>query len=395
MINKSLNEITEQDLQDLIDNKVIETKTIEYKKELPDSRSDSKKEFLRDVTSMANSQGGDLIFGISEDDEGYPEDLVGLEVDSLDEEIRRLESIVNTGVEPIIGGINTRFILLSSGKKIIIMRILKSWNRPHRVSLGGDYRFYIRDTNSRHIMDVGELKVAFNLSETFTDRIRKFREERISKLFIGEVPITVINKEYSIDNPYKLTLHLIPFNAFEPGQNYFYDIYNLSVEFRPIGSSGWNSTFNFDGYLTYAIYNDSYSYVQFFRNGIVEAVYAGAPEKKELGLPYHENRIVGSLEEYMKSLKGLEVNLPIFIFLTFVGVKGYKVVFSGMQAYNLSGYHEIDRAILLLPELIIDNYALDIDTIMKPVFDVLWNACGLPKSVSYDEEGKRKKEFSY
>lgn len=76
MINKKLEDITTSDLQALIDNKVIEGKTIEYKREMPNNSDPAKKEFLADVTSFANSSGGDLIFGIEQDNQtGMPVEL--------------------------------------------------------------------------------------------------------------------------------------------------------------------------------------------------------------------------------------------------------------------------------------------------------------------------------
>jgi len=87
MINKKIEDITEADLQALIDNKVLEGKTIEYKRELPTNADSGKKEFLADVTSFANTSGGDLLFGIEEDHASHePRSLIGIEVDNIDNE---------------------------------------------------------------------------------------------------------------------------------------------------------------------------------------------------------------------------------------------------------------------------------------------------------------------
>lgn len=67
MIQKNIDEITEEDLQALIDNSVLESKSIEYKQSLPGNSDSEKKEFLADVSSFANASGGDLIYGIIED----------------------------------------------------------------------------------------------------------------------------------------------------------------------------------------------------------------------------------------------------------------------------------------------------------------------------------------
>jgi len=68
MIPTDIDQITEEDLQALIDNSVIEGKTIEYKQSLPSNSDSDKKEFLADVSSFANASGGDLIYGIIEDE---------------------------------------------------------------------------------------------------------------------------------------------------------------------------------------------------------------------------------------------------------------------------------------------------------------------------------------
>lgn len=57
--------IAEADLLALISNAVSEGRTIDYKRELPGNSDGEKKEFLADVSSFANTSGGDLIFGLS------------------------------------------------------------------------------------------------------------------------------------------------------------------------------------------------------------------------------------------------------------------------------------------------------------------------------------------
>lgn len=68
MINKKIDDITIDDIKLLIVNSVCESKSLEYKKELHIENDADKKEFLADVSSFANSTGGDIIFGIEEDD---------------------------------------------------------------------------------------------------------------------------------------------------------------------------------------------------------------------------------------------------------------------------------------------------------------------------------------
>ena len=72
MINKKpLESVEESDLQNLRKNQVAESKILDYKETLPGNSDTDKKEFLFDVSSFANAAGGDLVYGIKEED-GVP-----------------------------------------------------------------------------------------------------------------------------------------------------------------------------------------------------------------------------------------------------------------------------------------------------------------------------------
>ncbi|MFC1592991.1 helix-turn-helix domain-containing protein [Candidatus Omnitrophota bacterium] len=156
MINNDIEAITENDLQALIDNEVLECKTMEYKQALPGDSDREKKEFLADVSSFANASGGDLIYGIAEDkNTGKPKPLDGLEIENDDKEILRLDHIIRTGIQPRLPSINIRAIPLENAKVALIIRVVKSWISPHRVILGDHDKFYSRNSNGKYPLDVG------------------------------------------------------------------------------------------------------------------------------------------------------------------------------------------------------------------------------------------------
>ena len=189
MIGKNIDQITEEDLQALKDNSVSEGKTIEYKQLLPSKSDSGKKEFLADVSSFANASGGDLIFGIATDKKtGTPKSVEGLSIESVDREISRLGNMMRDGIEPRILSVGIQPIPLKNSKVALVIRIPKSWISPHRVSYRGHDKFYSRSSNGKYPLDVAELRIAFNLSETITERIRDFRQDRISKIFANETP---------------------------------------------------------------------------------------------------------------------------------------------------------------------------------------------------------------
>ena len=57
MITKPLNTLSEADLRRLIDERVPESKQIEYKRELPEGNDKGTVSFLRAATAFANTQG--------------------------------------------------------------------------------------------------------------------------------------------------------------------------------------------------------------------------------------------------------------------------------------------------------------------------------------------------
>ncbi|MEI6831324.1 MAG: ATP-binding protein [Candidatus Omnitrophota bacterium] len=386
MIHTPVEQINEEVLQSLIKNKVAEHKTIEYKSILKLTSDADRKEFLADVSSFANAAGGVLIFGIDED-QGIPKSISGIELQDVDAEKLKIEQIIATGISPRLPSIVIHPVKLTNGRYALVIRIGKSWISPHRVTFSSHDKFYSRNSAGKFPMDVGELRIAFNLSETLNEKIRRFREERISKIYTGEI------SELFEGRP-KTVLHLIPLVSFSPGVAFdFLKIANKSGEMPPMNTSGCNSRINLDGFVTFSgdRQDASFSYTQLYRNGIIEAVETlcinrNSQDQEKLFIPsvsFEEDPII-ALKAYLKILEDLGVELPILLFFSMLGVKKYK-----MYVKNLllpEDAQAIDRDIILLPEEIIETYNVRSDRILKPCFDAIWNACGYDGSRHYDEE---------
>jgi len=389
MIGKEIDKIEEKDLQNLIDNQVLEHKTIEYKASLPGKSPSEAKEFLADVSSFANASGGDIIFGITEDrDTGLPKAVEGLAIENVDQKILRLENMIRDGIEPRIPGKIIQPVKLSNSKTALVIRIQKSWISPHRVIFNKDYQFHSRHSNGKYPLDVGELRIAFNLSETIAERIRKFREDRISKIYANETPVPFC------DNP-KIVLHLIPIISFNPAQIYkISHIASHPEKIIPMHCAEVNckDRYNFDGFMTHNNRNGkAYSYVQLFKNGIIEAVEGHSLDKPGQIYPLvYEKELIKSFHIYLSTLKELNIELPIFAFLALLGVSGYSRIFvdqCGFPSLTDEG-HPIDRDILLLQEIVIESYDIIPEIVLRPCFDSIWNACGFSRSLNYNEAGE-------
>jgi len=385
LAGKPLNSVTESDLDALVSNQVRESRTIEYKEALPGSSDSEKKEFLADTSSFANAAGGDLIYGIQED-AGLPINVSGCTIADVDAEIRRLDSIIQTGLDPRIPGVSIRDVALSNGQAAIIIRIPKSWASPHMIVFKGWGRFYSRNSAGKYMLDVPELRAAFLLSETTSERIRQFRTERLSKIIADEGPLT-------LGDSAKVVLHIVPFNAFNPGITY--DVSALANEtsgLRPlyIYVGGWSYRHNFDGFLTYSYHSDqalAESYLQVFRSGIIEAVDATILSeydgKREIPSKLYEMELLDAVPKYLSLQQRMGIEPPLLIMVSFLGVKGYQL---SAQEYRFRG-DAIDRDALLISEIMLESFQFNLASMMRPVFDAVWNAAGFPRCLNYDENG--------
>ncbi len=384
MIAKDVAAINEVDLQSLVANAVIEKKTLDYGRMLPVSEAE-RLEFLCEISSFANSAGGELVFGITQDGKtGFPCKVEGLNLKNLDQEISRLRNYIEEGIEPIIPSVVIKPVALCNSRVAILVRVQKSWNSPHRVKFKGYNRFYSRNTNGRYELDLGELRVAFAFPDTVAVKIREFREDRISHLLCNETPVPFVKNA-------KIMLHLMPLVSFMPGKRY--DIDKIANQHTPLMAPMFCGTasyrYNLDGFLSYSSTGEiSDSYVQLFRNGTIEIVegYLLKPENGELQIPSvsYEEELIEALPRYLQILKTLNVELPFFAFLTFVGVKGYSMSTAGL---HYRGRTPVEKDVLCLPETMVDSYDVPAEKILKPFFDSVWNACGFDRSLNYDGNG--------
>lgn len=264
MIPRPLNDISEADLTGLITNGVAEGRTIDYKRALPGNTDADKKEFLADTSSFANTGGGDLVFGMDEAS-GLPTQIAGVQSADLDVEIRRLDSILAAGLSPRIR-YAMRTVTTTGGERVLVLRIERSWSGPHRVVFQQHDKFYGRNSAGKYPLDVNELRTAFTLSSTATERIRGFRTDRIIALSNNQTPVPFI------DSP-KVVLHCIPLEAFAGTAQYnVLPLYDKPVPLSPMVTTNWDRRLNLDGILAFGTQQPCPSYTQLYRNGVVEVV---------------------------------------------------------------------------------------------------------------------------
>jgi hypothetical protein len=382
MIPKKISDISISDITSLISDGVNEGKTIEYKAQFPGHSDSDKISFLAGISAFANSIGGDFIIGVEATD-GIPLKAMGIEIANPDQEILRIEQIIRNGVEPRIPRIETKIIPIQD-KFVLIVRVHQSWISPHRVSLKDHSKFYARNSKGKYPMDVSELRVAFVGSETISDRIKQFKNNRMAKIIANDAPVPTQDMG-------KLVLHYVPLHSFmKTGEYISMDRINKH-KLPPLGSKGYAHKVNIDGLVTYSKGSENFSdsYCQFFRNGVLETVNTLTPFHQELIIPSeaYEQEILASTKDYFLNFEALEIPTPIFVFLSFINVKKYRFAVSQRSMWADEGGFS-DRDIIEIPEFIIEDLKVDLPTFFRPLFDFVWNAFGYQRSNNYNAEGK-------
>jgi hypothetical protein len=376
--HKPIDKITEDELEALVKNQIPEGKTIDYKRDV----NDKYKEFAKDVTSFANTIGGDIVFGI-EDDNGMPKQLIGLPGINAEQEITKFHQWMQAGIEPKVPGVVIRPVELPQvGGIAIIVRVPKSWAAPHMVTAQDDYRFWWRHDKGKLMMSVSQVRDAFVFAATVIERIRSFRSQRIDAINRNTTPI-------KLNETAKIVLHSIPLQAFDPGM-----IFDLSSYSNPRGPA---FRFNLDGIVFYSEHStasSSFWYQQVFRNGIIEYVRASLLTSGNIPSQRYEDEIIAMFEETLTIQRSLKVEPPIYIMLSLLGVNGYKMgVHPNLpRRYpDLRQYLDlqIDRDEIIVPEIMIDKFDQRPAQVLRPLFDVVWNSTGWPRSMNYDKDGNR------
>lgn len=166
--NKSFDEITFVDIQNIIKTQEHESQTLEYKKQSyriddPQTRNKEIYELLKDVSSFANADGGYIIIGIKQKDNklGVPEKIVNVE--NVAEEQDRINKLCLDHIQPRIS--NLRIIVKegiddNENKQVILIGIPPRVSEPHYITFNDLNQVWIRYNSTKRTMSPTEIQKA-------------------------------------------------------------------------------------------------------------------------------------------------------------------------------------------------------------------------------------------
>jgi len=386
MISKAIHEIVLADLEAL-KGVARETKTLEFKRELPAGRPGALK-VLAGVTALANTSGGDFVIGVAAK-AGVADDVIGIQIPDADQYKLTLEQVLASNVEPRLPRIDIQEVDCGNGRWAFVVRVPQSWIGPHRVT--SDNNFYVRSSGATVPLGVDELRTAFGLRESGIERIEAFRRERLIKITAGETPVRIQ------EGP-AVVLHMAPLPSF--ANRDLIDIVRLvangthmPLPLRGPGISGYPSA-NLLGFINFPGDDGkgAAGYGQLFRTGAFEGVSCSSVD---MAVPYlgsldFGNMIVGAVRRHLSLQASYDIAFPTFAMLSFCNASDLR--FRRPTEFG-GGYYDsnpLGETIVSFPEVLIERPDVDVPTIVRPLLNVVWNAFGFPESEMYTPQGAWK-----
>lgn len=354
--------------------------TLDFKRTLPGRDDRGRRELLKDVCAFANAGGGVLAFGLV-DEEGAAKELAPITDEGPDAAILRVGQIIDAGIEPRLRGWRLKPVDVEGGY-VLLLRVPASFDGPHRYVVNDASRFVMR--SGRHTVDLTyqQLRSAFGSTSTLLDRARAFRNSRLEVIPTIGTPLKL--------KPGPLTVvHLIPIEAMAARASvdvtpFYYD--HSALSFSDWG--GGSRILNLDGIMSHISGEQhTMTYSLLFRSGALETT-------RFSGLTINDDKTIPSLtiadfmREAVPKMAGIArkagLSGPAIVAFSMLRVGGWH--FAVDENY-IAG--PPDRNDLIFPEAWIEDIEslLEVDAIVKPILDLLWQSYGQP-SCKYYRDGK-------
>lgn len=209
-----IDQLTDDDLlgwvRDLIADGVSESIQLDYKQQIELGTPAKNRELAKDTSSFANSCGGVLVYGVTEEDITRAEDagpvIVPRELIGLDPTpgiCERIENIILSAISPRLPEFRMRGIAFQEddGKDrfVIIIYVAESWTGPHMVTIGTENRYWMRHNfqSGPVVMDEREVRERYERNLRLFDAVDSYISELTGVLSLAPSRYTPL-KEHGL-----------------------------------------------------------------------------------------------------------------------------------------------------------------------------------------------------
>lgn len=371
----------------------------DFKQELnldpTNQKKDPRTEFLKDVSSFANAEGGLILYGVSErrDDEGGKtgeiDEILGCSISNIDDQMQKMTSLLRDGVDPPLSPlVNIEQLKIEEGKSVILVRIQKSFVAPHMVIHNKDYRCYSRANTQKEKMTMTQIRELVLGAEKRIEEIRQWIMHRWNNH-----PITSEKRWMLHYVPLRKGELLLPF-AHESAKD-------ILDRFRIPSVDGYASDaqtrFCFEG-LRRLLVNSPEEQTTIYRNGVIEwtgGQYAIGEKDGRFQSWGVERACCKAIDDLVKISQDDLISIPGILSFNLSGVKDLSLVPGDQNNWEmnreyyeeLGGYkHQISRSHIGPIEVEVLDARLNTEHLLKSILDVLWN-CGNHPECPYFENG--------
>ncbi len=382
-IEKPLKDVTLVEVQGLVDRSVGESLHLDYKAAFALTTREDQKEFLKDVSAFANSQGGLLIYGIEEEKDaqgkntGLPKRILGVPVPNADQLTQQIENYLRDGIEERLPRYELNFIPVGTTGSLILIRVPWSMRSPHMVKLGAD-RLFKRIIGGCQNMSVGQIRDSVLQTQSITEGVEAFIKSRVDKL-----------RARSGDT--FLTVHVVPLQrerSILPMHGFTFEQLALNIGGNGLPQGlGLNIRYTLEGYKVSQDLSDRQPHhCLIFRDGSCEYrdTTAFSEPNDTRGKSFYrqsfEQQLFRQVTAALNLYSGGYAQLPAIVAVTLIRANDF-VLYGSYRPYK------VEEDICRIDPVLITELTPDVKPLLRPVCDMVSNVFGLSRAESYKLDG--------
>lgn len=397
-LTKPLDEWEASDVLALVEEQIEEGQRLEYKRQLDLDTPKKRMEAAKDVSGLANAQGGLLIYGVEEEEQEDGRRVPGQPMPLSDGDTRsRLEDVLDSAVHPALN-FEARQIEAEGGGYFLVLRAFPRLGVPHMVDGYNEMRCYVRIGLKTRPMEQHELTAAY--AEAAKSESRAAAKLARLPLLVHPDGIAPKCREPARERGPWLGVLTLPVDAPDPllpmqnadshafPDDGSYDRWGRSQQIRPVlgwDADGYHADLEQDGQITLRL--------RLFRNGVFEwgmSLASWAESIPSLSIAQYLHDVLGYFATSYRRV-GYFGRLRVWVSLE----EG-----EGSQLGLGSNYLAFDRKPLSTDHLewrgdySVDGLLHDLTGATRAAMDRVFVAYGLARCFYFSDEGEPSEELA-
>lgn len=378
---KRVDQLSSGDILSLIENRISESLTLEYKRDFKLKDDGDRSELLADITAFHNTEGGIIIWGLEDEKDEFNQST-GLPklptenkliIDNFEKTKSQIEEIVRNNTDPQLNHLSFSNLISIDEFNVFCISVPKNLSLPTRVNFKNSSKFFKRRNTGKYLLDTHELNNLFLKNFEMKDKVKQFIRERIG----------IVKIEPFWDNvglmP-NMLLHVLPManlgsNSLEFLPSTFHS--DMIGKLSPIMSNGYSQSHShtFDGFVIHSNpYPDLFSYNLVFRDASIEIFSTGvfSQDSSDYYLSGEElaKNVLEQVAKVREFYSSLAITEPVCISLALNNLRG--IPLRGFYRHKKGFKNEN----IWFPLIVIQNFKQDYSKAMESLFHIIWQSAG-------------------